>query len=210
MENRDKNLRIVLIEDSAVNIYILKKLLKSAGYGIDTATNGDAGLELVRNTKPDIILLDILMPGKDGYEVLSILKKKTVTKDIPVIMITALSGGKDIEKALQLGAVDYIIKPFTDSEVKARIASALKLRHSILALETTNREKEKLIIELQEALSKVKLLSGFLPICANCKKIRDDKGYWKQVEQYIHEHSEAEFSHGICPDCSKKLYPELY
>ena len=70
--------------------------------------------------------------------------------------------------------------------------------------------KEKLIVELQNALSKVKQLSGFLPICASCKKIRDDQGYWKQIESYIREHSEAEFSHSICPDCAKKLYPEEY
>jgi PAS domain S-box-containing protein len=71
-------------------------------------------------------------------------------------------------------------------------------------------EKEKLIGELQEALSKVKLLSGFLPICASCKKIRDDKGYWQQIEEYIHTHSEAEFSHGICPECAKKIYPRYF
>jgi len=73
----------------------------------------------------------------------------------------------------------------------------------------TEKEKENLIIKLQETLSEVKQLSGLLPICASCKNIRDDKGYWKQIESYIKDHSEAEFSHGICPDCAKKLYPEL-
>lgn len=72
------------------------------------------------------------------------------------------------------------------------------------------KERENLILELTEALSKVKKLSGMLPICASCKKIRDDKGYWNQIESYIGDHSEAEFSHGICPDCAKKLYPEFY
>jgi PAS domain S-box-containing protein len=67
-------------------------------------------------------------------------------------------------------------------------------------------EREKLVGELQKALSDVKKLSGFLPICASCKKIRDDKGYWRQIEAYIRDHSEAEFSHGLCPDCAKKLY----
>ncbi len=71
------------------------------------------------------------------------------------------------------------------------------------------RNLSKTIETLQDALNKVKLLSGFLPICASCKKIRDDKGYWNQIESYIKEHSEAEFSHGICPDCAEKLYPEL-
>ncbi|OGW20778.1 MAG: hypothetical protein A2Z82_02015 [Nitrospirae bacterium GWA2_46_11] len=71
-------------------------------------------------------------------------------------------------------------------------------------------EREKVIDDLREANSKIKILSGLLPICASCKKIRDDKGYWNRIETYIHDHSEAEFSHGICPDCAKKLYPEYY
>ncbi len=77
-------------------------------------------------------------------------------------------------------------------------------------LRAREKEKENLILELTEALSEVKKLSGMLPICASCKKIRDDKGYWNQIESYIGDHSEAEFSHGICPDCAKKLYPEFY
>jgi hypothetical protein len=70
-------------------------------------------------------------------------------------------------------------------------------------------EREKLVLELQDALSKVKQLSGLLPICASCKKIRDDKGYWNQIEEYIRNHSEADFSHGLCPPCIEKLYPNF-
>lgn len=91
----------------------------------------------------------------------------------------------------------------------------IKKAHEEIKIEMEERkraqiEKENLIIQLQDALSKVKTLSGFLPICASCKKIRDDNGYWNQIESYISTHSEAEFSHGICPDCVKKLYPEFY
>jgi hypothetical protein len=71
-------------------------------------------------------------------------------------------------------------------------------------------EREKLIVDLQKALQDVKTLSGLLPICASCKKIRDDKGYWNILEQYISKHSGAEFSHGICPDCAQKMYPDYY
>lgn len=85
---------------------------------------------------------------------------------------------------------------------------------AIFAKDITERkgieeEREKLIFELQEALARVKTLSGMLPICSSCKKIRDDKGYWRQIEVYVRDHSEADFSHGICPECSKKLYPDL-
>lgn len=74
----------------------------------------------------------------------------------------------------------------------------------------TNEDKSKLIIQLQASLSQIKNLSGLLPICSSCKKIRDDKGYWNQIESYIREHSEAEFSHSICPECSKKIYPDFH
>jgi hypothetical protein len=85
-----------------------------------------------------------------------------------------------------------------------------RVRERTEELETSNKQREALILELRESLATIKQLRGILPICASCKKIRDDKGYWNQIESYIHEHSEAEFSHGICPDCAKKLYPEIY
>ena len=77
-------------------------------------------------------------------------------------------------------------------------------------IKQTDKEKSEAIVMLNKALAEVKTLSGFLPICASCKKIRDDKGYWNQIEAYISEHSEAEFSHGICPECAHNLYPDLY
>jgi PAS domain S-box-containing protein len=97
--------------------------------------------------------------------------------------------------------------PFFD-ENGAKLG-AVAVMHDITERKCLEKEKESLIIDLQKALSEVKKLSGFLPICASCKKIRDDKGYWSEVEKYIGEHSEAQFSHGICPDCMRKLYPEV-
>jgi len=91
--------------------------------------------------------------------------------------------------------VDYVPKPFNPATVKARIQTHIKLSRTMKAL--------------QDALDRVKLLSGLLPICAHCKKVRDDKGYWSQIEAYIDAHSEVRFSHGICPECKKKLYPAL-
>ncbi len=82
------------------------------------------------------------------------------------------------------------------------------LREEIAERKRTEEDRDRLIDELKKALSEVKKLSGLMPICSNCKKIRDDEGYWKQIEQYISERSEAEFTHGICPDCAAALYPE--
>ena len=101
-----------------------------------------------------------------------------------------------------------------EKRVEQRTAELRKTNEN-LSLEVAEREKaeqerEQVIVKLQQALAQVKRLSGFLPICASCKKIRDDQGYWQQVEAYIRDHSEAEFSHGLCPECAKKLYPELF
>ncbi len=88
--------------------------------------------------------------------------------------------------------------------------ATIALLTNINNLKLMEKERERMIGELQSALAEVKTLSGLLPICASCKKIRDDKGYWNQIESYIAKHSDAEFSHSICPDCAKKLYPEFY
>ncbi len=92
-------------------------------------------------------------------------------------------------------------------DVKALHKSALM---EIEEREKIEKEREKLILELRVALSKIRTLSGLLPICSSCKKIRNDKGYWEQIEIYIKDHTEADFSHGMCPECAKKLYPEFY
>jgi len=105
---------------------------------------------------------------------------------------------------------------FPISVIAAPVIENGNIRASVTAFrditeqKQTEKEKGKLILDLQEALATIKTLHGILPICASCKKIRDDKGYWTQIESYIREHSTAEFSHGICPDCAKKLYPEFY
>jgi PAS domain S-box-containing protein len=99
------------------------------------------------------------------------------------------------------------ISPIRD--LAGRVTHYVAVKEDITARKQTEAERDKLIHDLQEALANVKSLSGLLPICASCKKIRDDKGYWSQVESYIQKHSEATFTHGICPDCIKKWYPDL-
>ncbi len=104
--------------------------------------------------------------------------------------------------------VSLTVSPIKDSS--GRIIGASAIARDISEKKRAEQEREKLIAELQEALANVKTLSGLIPICASCKKIRDDRGYWNQIENYLKEHSEAEFSHGICPDCAQRLYPEVW
>lgn len=194
--------KIFIVDDTPANIQILDETLKDE-YEIYFALNGKDALQNAAAMIPDLILLDIMMPEMDGYEVCRTLKNNSLLKDIPVIFITALDQADHETKGLELGAVDYITKPFNPTIVRLRVKNQLELKKHRDGLALRNAE-------LQEALAKIKTLSGLLPICASCKKIRDDKGYWNRIETYISDHSEAEFSHSICPECTKKLYPELY
>ncbi len=103
--------------------------------------------------------------------------------------------------AALIAFLSMIVVAIIVSKIAASIGGEIDRAHS---------EQDRLNLELKEALDKVKTLSGLLPICASCKKIRDDQGYWNQIETYISEHSKAEFTHAICPDCGKKLYPQYY
>ena len=120
----------------------------------------------------------------------------------PYIIILTIKGEKvDIITGLEAGANDYLAKPFDPGELHARV----EVGRRMVEMQDTLASK---IGELRRALDQIKTLRGIIPICASCKKIRDDNGYWKQVEVYIRDHSEAEFSHGICPECVKELYPK--
>ncbi|MEJ2233763.1 MAG: response regulator [Syntrophobacterales bacterium] len=184
------------------NVSALALALESEGFTLAMASCGEEALQIVEGFLPDLILMDVRMDGIDGFETCRQLKKNDATSDTPVIFLTVSQDSEDIRQGFQCGGVDYICKPFSQEEVCVRVRTHLHLRELI-------KEKEKLVNELQSALAKVKTLSGLLPICSSCKKIRDDTGYWNQIESYIRARSEAEFTHSICPNCSKTLYPGL-
>jgi DNA-binding response OmpR family regulator len=190
---------ILVVDDSPDYLGALFKSLETAGFKVLVNTSAESALETIGQVRPDLILLDILMPGMDGFEFCRRLKADETTKDIPVIFMTALSESVDEVKGLELGAVDYIAKPFQIETVLARVKTHLTLRNMQKALEEKNAQ-------LQEALATIKTLKGWLTICANCKRIQVNKGCWDQIERYIENHSEALFTHGICPECEKKLY----
>lgn len=195
-EMTSESATILAIDDTPLNLSILFGFLDHSGLKILIANDGEDGIRIAELANPDMILLDVMMPGIDGFETCRRLKKNQATRGIPVIFMTALSDISDKIRGFEAGAVDYITKPFQEEEVLARITTHL----------TILRQRK----ELEKALHEVKRLSGLLPICASCKKIRNDKGYWEEVETYIKERAGVEFSHGICPECAQRLYPELY
>ncbi len=201
---------ILVVDDTAANLYLLVRLLAEHGYKVRPSMNGRLALAAAQISPPDLILLDIMMPEMDGYELCEHLKADRRTRDIPVIFISALGGALDKVRAFTVGGVDYITKPFQTEEALARIRTHLTIRRLQRELQAQNRQLAQKNAELEEALANVKTLSGLLPICANCKKIRDDDGYWQNVEIYLRDHSDASLSHGICPDCMVTLYPDIY
>lgn len=322
-----KKTRILVVDDQPEALKGVSRILKTAGYETFEAATGEECLRLSQELRPDLILLDVVLPDIDGRQLCKMVKKYPRTSDAYVVLLSAIKTDSETQsESLEHGADGYITRPISNRELLARVKAMLRLKetekhlsealefgNSILAtspigivvlgsdgkvvrtnqamatiagttpeqllgqnfrdleswkatglladaeevfcsgiekqreihlinslgrelwldcricrvrasdefhlLLTVNditvrkrmeAEKERLIEDLQEALAKIKTLSGILPICGECKKIRDDKGQWQRLEYYIQHHSEAEFTHSICPDCTRKLYPHLY
>lgn len=193
-----KNSRVLVVDDNTANIDVMLTFLEMEGYEISIATSGEMALHVTAHDQPDLILLDVMMPNMDGFETCRMLKKNPKTEAIPIIFVTAKKETADIVQGFQSGGVDYISKPYRQEEVLARVKTHLQLRQLM-------KTQEQLIHKLNRALDEVKTLKGILPICSYCKKIRDDEGQWHQLEKYISNRSDSEFSHGICGDCYAAL-----
>lgn len=194
-------MRILIAEDDFTSRTMLAGVLKKSGHQVVVAVNGIEAWQILQQPEaPSLIILDWMMPEMDGAEVVQRLR--ALPTDCPpyVIMLTSRGEKADIIAGLEAGANDYLAKPFDPGELRARIEVGRRMVEMQEALAAK-------IEELRQAADQIKTLRGIVPICSSCKKIRDDQGYWNQVEVYIHKHSQAEFSHGICPDCMKKLYP---
>jgi len=194
---------ILVVEDNPATRKLIEDILR-ADHRVITAADGREALAAVDAEKGgiDLILLDIIMPGMGGYEVCERLKSREDTRDIPIIFLTIMEADKDEAKGFAAGVSDYIVKPVNRLRLKARVANQLLIRAHQRELALKNAE-------LQEALEQIKVLKGIVPICSYCKQVRNDEGYWQQVEDYVSRRSEAEFSHSICPSCMKRHYPEI-
>ena len=174
----------------------------------------EKAVEVANHTTRLIVLAGVLFLFL--VAVIALILGKIIAKPIVKLVENAAQiGSGNLKTRAQISSNDEIgslAKSFNSMAINLEktMTSRDNLLLEVKQRKKTEAEKEKVIVELNEALSKVKLLSGFIPICASCKKIRDDKGYWNHIESYIKEHSMAEFSHSICPECSKKLYPEIY
>jgi len=190
----EKNV-ILLVEDERFNLNMLVDILKDE-YELRIAKDGMSALQRCQaDRKPDLILLDVLMLGIDGFETCKQLKTLPETENIPVIFMTVKRQTNDLLKGFEVGGVDYIVKPIDYKELKVRVKNHLNLHN------------QRKILEHQ--IKEIQTLTGLLPYCPKCKSVRNDDGYWELIDAYVGNHSEARISHGLCEECMQKLYPDL-
>lgn len=197
-------MKVLVAEDDNVSRLMLEAALEKWGYNVVVVADGvEAWRVLQREDAPKLAILDWMMPGMDGLEICRKLREAPLTRPAYIILLTARDSRDDVVLGLLAGADDYVTKPFERKELRARV----QVGERVVELQSALADRVR---ELEDALARVKQLQGLLPICSYCKKIRNDRNYWQQVEGYISEHSEAQFSHGICPECYDRFVkPEL-
>jgi len=181
--------RILIADDDRMSTMMLGRTLEQWGFEVVVANDGVSAWErIIGNEPPSLAIVDWMMPGLDGIELCRRIRATTLPSPVYLILLTARTSRQDLVAGLEAGADDYLTKPFDPDELRARI----HVGQRTLGL-----------------IANIKQLSGLLPICSYCKRIRGDHDYWEQVESYITEHTDALFSHGICPSCLEKAMNDL-
>ena len=195
-------MHVLIADDDRVLRFALRQHLEQWSFDVIECVDGNQAWQAMQESSPPLLaIIDWSMPGIDGLTLCGSLREVPALAGMYVILLTSNASRQDVIAGLESGADDYIIKPFDWDELRARV----RIGSRIVGLQQALGVR---VNELQQALGSVRTLSGLLPICAYCKRIRDDQDYWKQIEHYLSEHSNARFSHGICPDCMKQHLPE--
>jgi len=197
-------MRILIAEDDPVSRLVLTTNLTNWGHEVVAAVNGmEAWKASQEEDAPQLVILDWMMPELEGPEVCRRMREVPTAISPYIILLTARQGAKEVVEGIQAGADDYLTKPYHRDELRVRVQVGVKM------IELQKKLADQ-IVELKEASERVKHLQGIIPICGYCKKVRDDEDYWQNVESYIATHSEAEFSHGVCPSCfTDVVQPQL-
>jgi CheY-like chemotaxis protein len=197
-------MRILVAEDSDGFRLSLQTVLTEWGYDVESVSDGAAAWEVLRHPDgPPLALLDWMMPEVNGLDLCARVRRERAEQPPYLVLLTGRSGTADVVAGLEGGADDYLTKPVDFHELRARIETGRRIV-------TLQQRLAQRVAELEEALGQVRQLQGLLPICCYCKKIRDDRNYWQQVETYISRHAGVQFSHGICPDCMERIVkPEI-
>ncbi len=191
-------IRVLIADDDRVGSTMLKRSVERLGHDVVVAHDGaEAWQRIGEDDTIAIAIVDWMMPGVTGLELCARIRQDEARAHMYVIMLTARTARADVVTGIEAGADDYLTKPFDPDELRVRLNAGVRIA-------TLQQRLAARVVELQSALARVRQLSGLLPICSYCKRIRNDGNYWQQLESFLAEHSEAEFSHGICPGCLDK------
>ncbi len=183
---------ILIVDDEEMIRRVLERQLGAEGYRVWTASGSEEALAILAEEEVDLVLLDVMMPRVSGFELCKSLREHHSIEELPILLLSGMKGAEGHVAGFKEGANDYIGKPISRDELLARVETHLKL----LGMYRSKSEE-------------VKVLQGLLPICMHCKNIRGEDGEWSRIESFIDRHSEASFSHGICPDCVSRHYEDL-
>jgi len=190
---------VLIAEDEPASRRLLEGILRRWGHDVVVTADGDeAWAALQRPGAPSVAILDWVMPGLAGVDICRKVQAEGSQTPPYLILLTANTDRANVVEGLQAGADDFIGKPFDHGELRARLIVAMRV------VELRQRLADR-VKELEAAIARVKQLQGLLPICAYCKKIRDDQNYWQRVEEYVSAHADVRFSHGICPQCYEEI-----
>lgn len=196
-------MRALVADDDRAAAAIVTRSLTGWGFEVTVAHDGLRAWECLQaEPAPSLAVVDWEMPGLDGPELCRRIRNTPQRAHLYVLLLTARSSRADVVAGLDAGADDYIVKPVDPGELRAR----LQVGARVVTLQERLAEKVK---ELEMSLAKVKQLGGLLPICCYCKSIRNDQNYWERVEVFVTEHSNAKFTHGICPSCYETAKAQL-
>lgn len=196
-------MKILIAEDDPTSRWLLERVCRLWGKETVSVESGTEALEqLQRPDGPQLAILDWLLPGQTGIDICKQVRASAAAVPKYLILLTSKGGKEDVVSGLEAGADDYVTKPFNQEELRARVQVGLRI------VELQNQLAER-VAQLEASIARERHLQGLLPICSYCKKIRDDRNYWHQVENYIVNRTDVRFSHSVCPECVERVRSEI-
>jgi len=202
---------VLIVDDSPTDLLYLTRVLERPDRHIISARSGEEALQALKGFECALVLLDIHLDGLNGFETAEKIRSDERTRHLPIIFITATSRDQEnVFRGYDAGAVDYLFKPLEANLLRSKVNVFCELSAQRVVIQEQLKEIQAKNEVLHRQIEEIKTLRGLVPICARCKNVRDDSGFWQTIEAYVCDHSEAEFSHSLCPECTNVLYPGLH